>query len=1210
MFVTNRSWWPTAIVLLSISVTPSPAAAQLSTAPTANCHVTDGAITACANGQTEWADVQPLVFPDTNSFLYVNQDAARTFLYLLYDFPFRTAPVRAGEAIHVRFNTVSQDNGTPGLDRYDVYIFGDGHIQVFEQGEPTAPGRIVGAAGFGNSPNSSSQHAMAELQVPLTPGAPTAYSPDPLFWSATVPPPPTSPPPPPPPDPCPTDPGKTYNKCLKAEMNNAQATAAEMSLYLLTAGGLCSSFAALACAPLEPALIALGVVWGSTAIELGRKLGADPPGVDFAVPPDPNYTVIAQPATYSLSLPTFGVTAEQAAAFDAFAANTRRLIAFEQAATIALARAEGASAAGSAEWVNNQSQAARRFSGQSGALIAELPLLLRDLANAVRGAGTQFTITPADFRGLLESIRTTADPSEVQQVFVAAEQLVFDALQTPAADQALFLPLLFSLDPQAVETFGSGAFPEGLVDPTIGSTFQPLGSDLVQAAPSNTALSPSLQITLPGDYVAAGVGLRGGVAPSYGPSLTAASIALTGIPPGASVARAFLYWGALDNSLEPSLFGLNLNGTRVTGFLTGSGPDTCWGRASSFTFRADVTPLVTGNGTYSLTDVPGGGAILPEGASLVVLYQSDGLPIKTVILADGNVSMPSGTSTGTATFTGFVAADPVSAATTFIVGDGQLQQGAATSASFTGSLGTLTIPNVFGAKDGPLWDTETVDVSGVVGAGPGPGAATLRVLGDCVLWSAQAFSVSSTAATTPVTATAAVVQANRDGDTIEVPRGLDPADAPTLEDQIRMIVQSRVVQDPSTSTSELTRELVESLPPAILPPDQAAALISAVTSRVVAPPDAVPPVTSATASPAANGNGWNKSNATLIFSAVDNQNGSGVAQLRIVLTGAQTASLIVPGSTASVVITAEGATTVAYFAIDNAGNQEPRKVLTVLVDKTPPTAVAVASPAANVNGWNNTSVTVGFTGADTLSGIDVCSPAITLNREGFGQVVAGACTDKAGNVSSPAAQTVSIDLTAPEAYAQFDPATTTAQVFGRDALSGVPPTAVAGVCVPSDRDRDDEASTDDERDDDEPHVKGLACTYRIVDRADNVLTLTARARRFGSDDDHHQAELRVMSTQHNNGPVTAAPVNNVRFSWSQSRDGSLNQLDQRMVVGQENARKEVDAHFEASRNRTVIRVYNNSPADDGDERGRAAIITAGLRLLRLATRAGSLDIEF
>src|SRR6266571_2245947 len=83
-------------------------------------------------------------------------------------------------------------------------------------------------------------------------------------------------------------------------------------------------------------------------------------------------------------------------------------------------------------------------------------------------------------------------------------------------------------------------------------------------------------------------------------------------------------------------------------------------------------------------------------------------------------------------------------------------------------------------------------------------------------------------------------------------------------------------------------------------------------------------------------------------------------------------------------------------------------------DKTAPTTTEVLSPAPNRNGWNNGNVKVSTTGTDDLSGIDSCTPPVTLTTEGAGQPVSGTCTDKAGNVSNPAATAqIRIDKTPP-----------------------------------------------------------------------------------------------------------------------------------------------------------------------------------------------------
>ena len=214
-------------------------------------------------------------------------------------------------------------------------------------------------------------------------------------------------------------------------------------------------------------------------------------------------------------------------------------------------------------------------------------------------------------------------------------------------------------------------------------------------------------------------------------------------------------------------------------------------------------------------------------------------------------------------------------------------------------------------------------------------------------------------------------EANANGDTVANLRGLAPADAPTLQDQIEMIVQYSVIQNPSTDVTQLTTQLVDSLPSTILPPSQAADIIKAVTKQVVVPPDKIPPITTATASPGPNANGWNNTNVTVAFNSTDNEpNGTGVKQITITLSGAQSGSVVIPGGTGSVQITTEGFTSVSYFGTDNAGNQEVPKTLTVKIDETPP--VISGMPAGGCTLWppNHQFVQVAtVTASDALSGL-------------------------------------------------------------------------------------------------------------------------------------------------------------------------------------------------------------------------------------------------
>ena len=121
--------------------------------------------------------------------------------------------------------------------------------------------------------------------------------------------------------------------------------------------------------------------------------------------------------------------------------------------------------------------------------------------------------------------------------------------------------------------------------------------------------------------------------------------------------------------------------------------------------------------------------------------------------------------------------------------------------------------------------------------------------------------------------------------------------------------------------------------------------------------------------------------------------------------------------------------------------------VTIMRDTAPPTASASASPAPNANGWNNTDVTVSYSGSDSASGIDSCDADEVLTGEGAGQSTSGTCTDLAGNVSNAATVSgINIDKTAASASASASPAPNangwnntdvTIDFIGNDALSGI-----------------------------------------------------------------------------------------------------------------------------------------------------------------------------
>src|SRR5215470_19432428 len=92
-------------------------------------------------------------------------------------------------------------------------------------------------------------------------------------------------------------------------------------------------------------------------------------------------------------------------------------------------------------------------------------------------------------------------------------------------------------------------------------------------------------------------------------------------------------------------------------------------------------------------------------------------------------------------------------------------------------------------------------------------------------------------------------------------------------------------------------------------------------------------------------------------------------------------------------------------------SRKSAKTLTIKLDKTPPTIVGSRSPAPNVNGWNNSPVTVSFACSDNLSGLAPGSPPANtvLSSEGADQQVTGACQDLAGNMATATVTGINID---------------------------------------------------------------------------------------------------------------------------------------------------------------------------------------------------------
>ena len=187
--------------------------------------------------------------------------------------------------------------------------------------------------------------------------------------------------------------------------------------------------------------------------------------------------------------------------------------------------------------------------------------------------------------------------------------------------------------------------------------------------------------------------------------------------------------------------------------------------------------------------------------------------------------------------------------------------------------------------------------------------------------------------------------------------------------------------------------------------DQAGNSASATVSGINI--DTTAPTIAGSRSPGANINGWNNTAVTVSFACADPLSGLAGSPPADTVLSDEGAGQFVDGS-----------------CFDQAGNSASATVSGINIDTTAPTIAGSRSPGANINGWNNTAVTVSFACADPLSGLAGSPPADTvLSDEGAGQFVDGSCFDQAGNSASATVSGINIDATAPNVTATADPGT-------------------------------------------------------------------------------------------------------------------------------------------------------------------------------------------
>ena len=147
--------------------------------------------------------------------------------------------------------------------------------------------------------------------------------------------------------------------------------------------------------------------------------------------------------------------------------------------------------------------------------------------------------------------------------------------------------------------------------------------------------------------------------------------------------------------------------------------------------------------------------------------------------------------------------------------------------------------------------------------------------------------------------------------------------------------------------------------------------------------------------------------------------GSAVTSINYSATGANPiASTTVNATSASLVLTTSGVTTVTVVATDAVGNASAPRSFTYTVDGTPPVVTGTPSTSANAAGWRNGPFQVTWTVDDPSATVP---PPSSVTTEGGPQLITSAPScDVAGNCATGTV-TVNLDLTAPAATIATNP---------------------------------------------------------------------------------------------------------------------------------------------------------------------------------------------
>lgn len=296
-----------------------------------------------------------------------------------------------------------------------------------------------------------------------------------------------------------------------------------------------------------------------------------------------------------------------------------------------------------------------------------------------------------------------------------------------------------------------------LVAVSLASLFHFANARLEAQASTPLAFFQNYFVT--GDYVVGGTGLFN--------SRGVGKLPVSGVPSGADILAAFLYWQVVADRSVPTAgsVGATFRGHPLTfngePFAKSLGASAACplsggiGAKQTFGYRADVlryfdvdgtTGKQSVNGAHPVT-IPSSGLVRPLGASLVVVYRSPDVsaPLKAVVLYDGAYTMTSANGGIVQPIRGFYDGTPGPARLTSIVGSAQ-----ALLFERLRFNGALLATNPFRSLAGGQWDNPTFDV---MTPAPRAGGVTSEVtvsadyqgiflLEDCLSWSAMIYSTT------------------------------------------------------------------------------------------------------------------------------------------------------------------------------------------------------------------------------------------------------------------------------------------------------------------------------------------------------------------------------------------------------------------------------------------------------------------------------------